>query len=1047
MTNGQLQRLVPRWLAATGIALFAACTLFILVGGTNAAAAPGDLGVAIDDGGATIQPGDSITYTLTLVNSSATMTATQLTAQMTLPFPASVEACVVEPPLTGTCRAVGTDVAIALTGELSPGATHMVKVVVPTPFALTGDVSIAATFDGESTTDGQPMTAAPAGVTTAVQLPALTVQVSDAQTTAQPGQTLLYAVTVTNHGLAPAHAMTTQLTLPSGLHAVVPSVGGVEAVPGSGQITWPAMELGAQSTALFTATARVDVPFLLPAVALLASAQADFLGAVTPVSGADVTVLQQANISGVIWRDLNGNGSRSSAEPGFLDALVTAAGLSSGPFMVRTDSAGGYQLTGLPLDEYVVSVDTGTLPSDLLPTHESDATLDGAIRLDARGPAALVPVVADFGFAAPANLLASYVFVDVNGDNLRSLTEPGIPQVTVTATWPGPDALYGTADDVVETAITAEDGRYEFVGLRAGRQRFRLEQGMMGAGYQLRQDPDSTPNGIFVLNLADRQSVSGQHFIYDALDLQVTKSDQGLSITTESTLPYRISYANRSAVPADAVVITEFVPANSRFNAVASTPGWDCAQDGAPGAHCTFAVGALDAGASGEVYFSVQIAAAMPAHVNAMTNTVQIADAVAVAPDPRPVDNQAVVMSHVNASPDLYISQTDGGSRTIPGNTLVYTMTYQNRGNQAATGVIITQRVPSNTTFNPALSSSGWICTDEGVPGALCTLSVGTLNADSTGQAFFGLDLSASMPVNVASITAAVTISDDRGDADTDNELTPVDSAPDLQLVKLHGANVVEPGAIVHFTLTYTNAGNQDAIGVLIVETVPQYTTFVAAESASGWDCQNDGIAGDNCIYSIGALPAGQGGDVVFAVQVNLDLPVTVTAIGSTAVIAGSGVEQDILNNEAPGSVAVQWPTAIDLVAFTATPNEDGLLLAWRTSAERDTWGFIIYRSTDRSWSNANRITARVIEAQGTETSGASYAFLDQAAVPGVEYVYWLQELELSGFTSVYGPITGKIPGVNPQEPAPSPSTGPGTVGEPVFPGRNLIFLPLLTSR
>ncbi|MCB0133361.1 MAG: DUF11 domain-containing protein, partial [Caldilineaceae bacterium] len=516
MTNGQLQRLVPRWMAATGIALFAACAFFILVGVTYAAAAPGDLGVAIDDGGVTIQPGDSITYTLTLVNSSATMTATQLAAQITLPFPASVEVCVVEPPLTGTCSAVGTDIAIALAGELSPGATHAVTVVVPTPLALTGDITVAATFDGESTTDGQSMTAAPTGVTTAVQLPALTVQVSDAQTTAQPGQTLLYAVTVTNHGLAPAHAMTTQLTLPRGLHAVVPSVGGVEAVPGSGQITWPAMELGAQSTALFTATARVDVPFLAPAVELLTSAQAGFGGAVMPASGADVTVLQQANISGVIWRDLNGNGSRSSAEPGFLDALVTAVGLSSGPFMVRTDSVGGYQLTGLPLDEYVVSVDTGTLPSDLLPTHESDATLDGAIRLDARGPAALVPVVADFGFAAPANLLASYVFVDVNGDNLRSLTEPGIPQVTVTATWPGPDALYGTADDVVETAITAEDGRYEFVGLRAGRQRFRLEQGTMGAGYQLRQDPDSTPNGIFVLNLADSQSVSGQHFIYDA---------------------------------------------------------------------------------------------------------------------------------------------------------------------------------------------------------------------------------------------------------------------------------------------------------------------------------------------------------------------------------------------------------------------------------------------------------------------------------------------------------------------------------------------------
>ena len=50
----------------------------------------------------------------------------------------------------------------------------------------------------------------------------------------------------------------------------------------------------------------------------------------------------------------------------------------------------------------------------------------------------------------------------------------------------------------------------------------------------------------------------------------------------------------------------------------------------------------------------------------------------------------------------------------------------------------------------------------------------------------------------------------------------------------------------------------------------------------------------------------------------------------------------------------------------------------------------------------------------GDESSGSDYAFLDETALPGVTYYYWLQELEWTGATSIYGPITGRIPGEDP---------------------------------
>jgi uncharacterized repeat protein (TIGR01451 family) len=56
--------------------------------------------------------------------------------------------------------------------------------------------------------------------------------------------------------------------------------------------------------------------------------------------------------------------------------------------------------------------------------------------------------------------------------------------------------------------------------------------------------------------------------------------------------------------------------------------------------------------------------------------------------------------------PDLQISKDDGGITVTPGNRITYTLTYTNSGG-VATGVVITETVPANTSFNAA-SSLGW---------------------------------------------------------------------------------------------------------------------------------------------------------------------------------------------------------------------------------------------------------------------------------------------------------------------------------------------------
>ena len=73
---------------------------------------------------------------------------------------------------------------------------------------------------------------------------------------------------------------------------------------------------------------------------------------------------------------------------------------------------------------------------------------------------------------------------------------------------------------------------------------------------------------------------------------------------------------------------------------------------------------------------------------------------------------------------------------------------------------------------------------------------------------------------------------------------------------------------------------------------------------------------------------------------------------------------------------------------------------------EIDTWGFRRYRSATTQRADAVRVTAELISATGTSTSGASYSWTDTSAEAGVAYTYWLEEVELDGTTNQYGPVS-----------------------------------------
>jgi hypothetical protein len=106
--------------------------------------------------------------------------------------------------------------------------------------------------------------------------------------------------------------------------------------------------------------------------------------------------------------------------------------------------------------------------------------------------------------------------------------------------------------------------------------------------------------------------------------------------------------------------------------------------------------------------------------------------------------------------------------------------------------------------------------------------------------------------------------------------------------------------------------------------------------------------------------------------------------------------------------IVVINPTAITLASFTATQEGGTITARWVTTAERNTWGFHLYRSVDGVRAHAVRVTSNLILGQG-RSQGASYAWTDTTAEAGAKYTYWLQEVETNGTTNEYGPANATI--------------------------------------
>jgi uncharacterized repeat protein (TIGR01451 family) len=266
------------------------------------------------------------------------------------------------------------------------------------------------------------------------------------------------------------------------------------------------------------------------------------------------------------------------------------------------------------------------------------------------------------------------------------------------------------------------------------------------------------------------------------LDLNVTSPMIGISKThvpigavvqPGEVALFQLNYSNTGTQDATGAILTETVPANTTFEALASAPGWSCA-DGAPaGTVCTYNIGNVGIGGAGSVFFGVRVVNPVGIGVTQVSNQFSYDDSITT------VINSNVDNVPIAAFPDMTVTKTDNGIISGAGQTIPYFVSYANVGRRNAAGVVITETVPANTTFNAAASLPAiWSCANGSPAGTPCTINVGNVAGGGSGTFIFAVDVSGALPPGVTQVTNTVSINDGSGTDPVPSNNTSIDTTP-----------------------------------------------------------------------------------------------------------------------------------------------------------------------------------------------------------------------------------------------------------------------------
>jgi uncharacterized repeat protein (TIGR01451 family) len=302
--------------------------------------------------------------------------------------------------------------------------------------------------------------------------------------------------------------------------------------------------------------------------------------------------------------------------------------------------------------------------------------------------------------------------------------------------------------------------------------------------------------------------------VYQSVDLSMSKTASNAPYTIGQPLTYTLVVTNNSPLIATNVTLTDLLP--DEVDYVSVTPTDSCSEADRV-VICDFG----DLAAAGNVNATIVVT---PTTSGIITNTAEVT---ATTYDPDFDNNIDSVTIVVDPIADLSLSKTGEPTQVYAGEPLTYTLTVNNSGPSAASGVILTDTLPGNVTFISVNSTQG-TCAGPVLGEVVCNL--GTIGLGS--NAVVTIVVSPNSSVDLYNQAVVSTTTNDPGSTNNSDAVDTVvlDSA-DLELDKTVSDGPYYFGEPLTYTLAVTNNGPTEATTVTVTDTLPVGVSYVSGSA------------------------------------------------------------------------------------------------------------------------------------------------------------------------------------------------------------------------
>jgi uncharacterized repeat protein (TIGR01451 family) len=371
---------------------------------------------------------------------------------------------------------------------------------------------------------------------------------------------------------------------------------------------------------------------------------------------------------------------------------------------------------------------------------------------------------------------------------------------------------------------------------------------------------------------------------------------------------YTIHYCNDGNEDSLNAVLTDLVPSNANWVSNSGSGIWDSGTG-----LITWDLGLLAAGGSGTETVTVLVPIGTP------NGSLVINSATLHGDNAPPASTQVPLL--VGAHPILGLTKIANTSVATPGDTIVYTITYQNAGNGLATGAVIIDTVPLFLNFVSASDAGVWNSGARTVTWNLPNLSPGAGSAVTLGLEVDTL----TPPSNGASLTNSASFSSN--ETQPTSASAPVSiAAALLTLTKTGSPEPVQAGDSLGYLFNYSNTGSATATGAQIRDLLAANLIFQGLTGNGSYDPGTHSVT-----WNLADIPVGGSGSVTLAVQVASPL-LSGTVIPNEAIISSLGTSP--IRSQTAVNTASSAPTLTLNKVGTPDPVAPGGTLTYTITAE-----------------------------------------------------------------------------------------------------------------